>query len=625
MTETASTGSGLVEVVRARLGAGKSVRRNLPGGGRLHIDRPLPFLCLYRAPIDRPDPGTAELVRTQASYLVTTDDPRRHRELAQLADGVVQVLADASGACLVLELWAGPDPGAEPPAARIVTPGEATTVAVLADALRAMSTPFGTLEVEVVTGGDPAPPGARPLISADRAAHTGILLVGLEVPPIYRSPVALYPIALRALSVELASALQQGFFEFTRVQTSAPPEHYQMMGRRRILRAVRQADWELAEIEASFDSLLDVTPVNTAEAWQEFCDSGQERAPALRYRMLAIDPELVKRRLYDLPLEKLEDPVLALLLRDKRRELDRRLGLLEERDGPRFLPGSIQHHGGVDDSLLAEAGSILATVQPSAKVDSRPLCHGAELAARARAELDHYERLHGPLGVSVQLRDDIPALVVSHGDLLVPERLAVSTGRVDALIQHEIGTHVLTYENGSSQPLRLFAAGLAGYEQLQEGLAMFAEYLAGGLDRNRLRIIAARVVAVRRLIEGATFPAVVAEMTGQHRLPLRAAFGLAVRVFRGGGLTKDAIYLRGLLQLLDYLASGGALEPLLVGKIAVEQVPLVEELLRRQILRPPRLTPRWLGAAGAEARLARAREGLRPIDLIEPTESRSTG
>jgi hypothetical protein len=133
------------------------------------------------------------------------------------------------------------------------------------------------------------------------------------------------------------------------------------------------------------------------------------------------------------------------------------------------------------------------------------------------------------------------------------------------------------------------------------------------------------VIAVRRMVEGASFPAVVAEISRRHGLPLRSAFGLAVRVFRGGGLTRDAIYLRGLLQLLAYLAGGGALEPLLVGKIAIDQVPLVEELVRRQVLRPARLRPRWLDADGAESRMARARTGLRPVDLVEPIESRSTG
>ena len=59
----------LIAVVRERLAAGKPIRRTLGGGGRLHIDRPLPFLCVYRAPAG-PDLGTADLVRTQASYLI---------------------------------------------------------------------------------------------------------------------------------------------------------------------------------------------------------------------------------------------------------------------------------------------------------------------------------------------------------------------------------------------------------------------------------------------------------------------------------------------------------------------------------------------------------------------------
>jgi uncharacterized protein (TIGR02421 family) len=207
---------------------------------------------------------------------------------------------------------------------------------------------------------------------------------------------------------------------------------------------------------------------------------------------------------------------------------------------------------------------------------------------------------------------------VSHGDLLVPAGLDVAAGRVEALLQHEVGTHIVTYANGRSQSLQVFATGLAGYEALQEGLALFAEYCAGGLDRERMRLIAARVVAVRRMIDGATFPGVVDELVSTHGMTARGAFSVALRVFRGGGLTKDAIYLRGLQQLLAYLATGGSLEPLLVGKVAAEHVPLVEELIHREVLHGPPMRPAWLTAAGAAARLARARAGMRPVDLIEP-------
>jgi uncharacterized protein (TIGR02421 family) len=613
----------LLDAIRTRLAAGLPVRRTLPGGGRLHIDRPLPFLCVYRyrSESGTSDAGADQLVRTQASHLVASGDRALHGDMALLVDGVVDALADACGACLLLELWLGPEPGDSGPRIRIRTPGAdglATTITALADALRDMKTSVGSLAVEVVTDGAVSPPDLDPLLGEKHARHAGCLVVGLEMPPIFRSPLGLYPQVLRVLTAELAHALHRGFFEFTRVQTPAQPEHYQMMGRRRLVRAVREADRALTEIGRSFDFLLDVSPVNLHEAWQDFRRSGHERAPALRYRTLVVDPELVKRRLYDLPLERLEDPVLAQLLREKRRELDRQLGLLEERDGPRFLPGSLQMYGGVDDDLLREALTILEALPASPSSAAPPdSCRAEQFAARARAEIDHYRGVHPDLASTVKLRDDVPAVMVSHGDVLVPRSLLVAPGRVAPLLQHEVGTHVVTHANGQSQPLCVLGAGLAGYEALQEGIALFAEHMAGGLDSRRLRIIAARVVAVRRVIDGSTLPAVVDELCDRHGISRRSAFGVAMRALRGGGLTKDAIYLRGLLQLLAYLAAGGSFEPLLVGKIAIDHVPLVEELIRREVLRPPPVRPRWLEGEVAAQRLARARSGVRPLDLVQ--------
>ena len=41
----------------------------LEEGGILTLDRDLPFLIVYREPADRPDPGTARLVATEAAFL----------------------------------------------------------------------------------------------------------------------------------------------------------------------------------------------------------------------------------------------------------------------------------------------------------------------------------------------------------------------------------------------------------------------------------------------------------------------------------------------------------------------------------------------------------------------------
>jgi uncharacterized protein (TIGR02421 family) len=224
------------------------------------------------------------------------------------------------------------------------------------------------------------------------------------------------------------------------------------------------------------------------------------------------------------------------------------------------------------------------------------------------------------LASRVMLSDDVSSLTVSNGDLLVGSSMTFSEARAEALLQHELGTHVVTYWNGNAQPLSLLSVGLAGYDELQEGLAVFAEYLVGGLTAGRLRTLAARVLAARSMVSGAGFLETFRELTEEHGFGTRAAFMNAMRVHRGGGFVKDAVYLRGLRAILDYVKGGGRLETLLVGKVATSHAPLIEELQRREILRPLELRPPYLDDPRAKARLARARAGVTLERLLDPAE-----
>jgi uncharacterized protein (TIGR02421 family) len=164
---------------------------------------------------------------------------------------------------------------------------------------------------------------------------------------------------------------------------------------------------------------------------------------------------------------------------------------------------------------------------------------------------------------------------------------------VYALLQHEVGTHLVTYYNGACQPLKQLRAGLAGYEALQEGLATLAEFLAGGLEPKRMRKLAARVAAVASMSGGASFAETFRLMRGPWGFSARESFHITIRVYRGGGLTKDAIYLKGLRNLLAHLASSPDLEPLLVGKFALAQLPLIQDLRERGLIEAPRALPRY--------------------------------
>jgi len=185
------------------------------------------------------------------------------------------------------------------------------------------------------------------------------------------------------------------------------------------------------------------------------------------------------------------------------------------------------------------------------------------------------------------------------------------------LLHHEVGTHVVTYQNGARQPLTLLTIGLPGYDETQEGLAVLAEYLTGGLDPRRLRVLAARVVAVGKMLDGAGFQDIFESLRGDHRIPARTAWSIAIRVVVGGGSVKDAIYLRGITRILDAIAEGSRLDVLLVGKLALDHIPLVQDLLDREVLHAPWVRPRWLDVPGAQERLDRLRAGATVTDLYE--------
>jgi hypothetical protein len=120
------------------------------------------------------------------------------------------------------------------------------------------------------------------------------------------------------------------------------------------------------------------------------------------------------------------------------------------------------------------------------------------------------------------------------------------------------------------------------------------------------------------MASGAPFCETFRLLVEGHDFDPRIAFTIALRVYRGGGLTKDAVYLRGLVQFLEYARRSGDLEPLFVGKLAAEHIPVIRELLLRGVLRKPALRPRYLDDPAAMERMQRVKNGMTVLDLLEP-------
>ena len=627
----------LIEDVCTRLATNKRVRQSLPGGGTLNIDRLLPFLCVYRRNPARRDEGTSHFVTAEASFLVAPGEAPVRKGLQQLVQRIAETASRQLGAFLVLEVWSG-ESDRLPKSVDEVT-GELLlpragfriltrrphrpegTVATLEFALQRLKVHGQTADVEVNLHARNHPSAMKQLIAEADAEAINCHVLGLEVRPIYRDGQSgeVYDRELRLLRRGVARSLKKAFFTFSLNRTNVRPQHYFSLGRRSLPQQVLTIDRQLAEVSGQFKFLLLVTPVNAQRSWHEFSESKYQKEPVFQYRPLDADPLLLKRRLMKIATERVEDPTLAHVLRQTQDELDRQITMLGDIGTRCFLPGSLQVFGGVEPSLSQLAKELLRHCPPRDRNgnESQPTLDGKAFAKRAAREIKYYRRQATSFSAEAIVRDDIySGLLTTGGNLLIGHESSISERRVEALLHHEVGTHLVTYYNGQAQPLRLLQVGLAGYDALQEGLAVLSEYLVGGLSSERMRTLAARAVSAEKMILGAPFTDTFRMLVDEYGFEPRTAYTITLRIYRGGGLTKDAMYLRGLVEIINYVGQNGKLETLLVGKLAMDHIPIVRELLHRGVLRQPMLRPRYLDDPQAMDRLKKVQKCTTVIDLL---------
>lgn len=606
-----------------RIGGGKSTRLKLPAGGRFHMDRPLPFLVVHRIGDFRTPSAARGVASASPIYAVWPKNPDADAFGYDLIERVAATLGQTLGPFLVVELYDLTAPETLKPDSPRPTPyrfqiGASADETAQAAAER-LHAALLDLELERQRPDVDDEPDHRDLANLP----SNLSCLSLGIPRSYAAPEGrgVFPGVLHALQTGVLDALLQALCGVVAASSLPTPIHYRALGRRGFIRAARHVDRKLADVAGSFDFLLSVSPINTAQAWTDFRAGHYKTAPTFHYRPLTIDPSIGKRALYAIDVDGVEDPVLETLFREKQQEIDLQLTLLQSRGTARFRDASAMLYGRIEDRLADQAEAVLAALsRPPPPADDDPGvaeavdCH--EVRDAANALVARYRKLHPDFKADISIRDDVAGLMVSGPRLMISAQTRMRRARLDPLLQHEVSIHLLTYFTGKEQGLQIFREGLAGYEGIQEGLGVFAEFASGGLTGDRLRLLAARVLAVRVMLDGAGFLEAFRLLHDERAVSARTAFHVCARVYRSGGFAKDFIYLKGLLDVFDYLATGRTLEPFWFGKIGMQHIPIIDELNERGFLRPPSVTPEFLTHASAQTHLARAREGVILADLL---------
>lgn len=599
----------LAHSTEVHFGPRGQVRETFATSGRIHIDRWLPFLVLHRSAEQEETIGRRVALNSPA-YLVWS--PEDDTEAESALDLIVARLRQKLGSVLLFEVADAPaeeKPHDSPALPRLDIQIAASGGKGAQTAFEALGKAIAQISIESHRGEAVAGELALSRISIDGAER-----LALTVPQIHRAPDGrIYPQLTHELVAQLIDAILCAASAFVGEISDERAPYFRALGRSAFITAALNADRKLDALARSFDFLLSISPINTAEARQHFFDGGEQLAPEFKYRPLTVDPDLAKRELYDIDLSILEDLLLEGLLCEKRREIDMQLTLLATRNTRSFRPASMMLYGSVTAGLLESARRLLARVKR--KPNARGRFSASQVAATARKLVDHYRSVDRRFEAKVEVRDDISGLLVSGDKLMISSDSSIAANRLDPLLSHEVSVHLLTYFNGATQGLTIFRTGLAQYEGIQEGLGVFAEWAVGGLSPARLRLLAGRVVAVDAMIRGAEFVEVYRLLRREFGFERNSAFDITARVFRSGGLAKDAIYLQGFLAVIERVASGASLDPFWLGKIAPHHVEAVDELLERGLLHPPVFVPEFLAREGAQARIA-ALNGQTSLDRV---------
>lgn len=429
--------------------------------------------------------------------------------------------------------------------------------------------------------------------------HPEVVDLALEVSKVYcnEEDGTLFPAVVDGIAGGLKEALSQHASAFAERFTSIPDGRTSRILSKGVEPDLMKVDEAIHQCVRGFELLEYINPINLAAERRAFFASRFQKAPDFKYRPLAFDARSLKRKLHRVPVEKLTDPDIRAVYEAAVTGYVDKVEMLSDLGSHRFLYGSLRYFGAPTEKDVRNALYLLQ-LPP---VEKEPM---ATLSAAAAAK--KFEEALTDYGftakVTVSSRMVADAMVLGQQrKVLVKKGARFSPKALTRLVHHEIGVHMVTSENAALQPLKLPTFGTPVNTMTQEGLAVLSEYLSGTISLDRLRELGLRVLACDQMVRGASFPDTFSMLVDEHGMDVDQAFFLCARAYRGGGFTKDHLYLRGFRKVLRMWRRGEDLSPLLLGKCSLEWEEVLREMVERELLVAPRYQPKAFATPSLDA------------------------
>lgn len=354
---------------------------------------------------------------------------------------------------------------------------------------------------------------------------------------------------------------------------------------------VKKIDSELYQHVNGIDILSAVAPLNYRDQKAAFFDSKFSKNPNFSYTEHNVDLFKKKRALYNLPVDNLADDDLASLYSQVIESYVDKLDQYKSIGTPEFLYDSLRYYGEPSEKDIRNASFILH-LPDDMENKSQSLLDADSIVS----QLTDFGKQQG-YQFQIELDNRMIANALVSGTVIkVNSAARVSDNEVKALAHHELGVHLVTTLNARAQPLSILSLGSPVNTTTQEGLAILCEYLAGCMNISRLKTLALRVIAVDSMLKEKDFKRTFLLLKEQYKASEEQAFTVTARVYRGGGFTKDYLYLQGFHLMLNAYETLKDFENLLCGKVSLTHLPIITRLIEKQFLLKPKFISPAVGS-----------------------------
>ncbi len=352
-------------------------------------------------------------------------------------------------------------------------------------------------------------------------------------------------------------------------------------------KALFEIDTYLDELVQKIELLSYINPTNIEEEKKRFFASKCKIDPVFTYPKMDFDKFKLHREMFILPIEHINDEVLKKLYEDIIYFYSGLIQCIETvNEGKKFYYNSLRSFGTPTELDVENAKLILSYDDEDSSEIDIPKHSPKETEQLFRLYSKRYDftyniKYSDKMSAIAMVLNNIQTLVLNSDHTYTDSEIAILTN-------HEIGVHMVTTMNGLLHPLKIFSHGLPNNVETQEGLAVFAEYMSGSLTVKRLKKLAYRVIAVDSLAKGYSFSKTFSLLYDTYNVDKEIVFYITLRVHRGGGFTKDYLYLTGLKKVLDYFNTGKDMSILLTGKASLEYVDQIKYLIENKYAITPK-------------------------------------